>query len=320
MAEQQCKATLLLAKCNCLLLSAAVQNRLTAGLCHCKYTYGDLLSRQVCAVAQQQCSATLLLAKCSCPLLSAAVQSRLTAGLYHCKYIYGYFILIQVCTGRTAVQGHTAFGKVQLPPAQRCCAKQADSRLVPLQMHLWRFAFQTGVCSSPTAVQCHTAFGKVQLPPAQCCCAKQDDSRLVPLQIHLWRLAFQTGVCSSPTAVQCHTAFGKVQLPPAQCCCAKQTDNRIVPLPIHLWIFAFDTGMQWPNSSARPTLLLAKRNCPLLSAAVQNRLTAGLCHCKYIYGDLLSRQVCAVAQQQCSATLLLAKCGCPRSVLLCKAG
>ena len=25
------------------LLSAALQNRLTAGLCHCKYTYGDLL-------------------------------------------------------------------------------------------------------------------------------------------------------------------------------------------------------------------------------------------------------------------------------------
>ena len=140
------------------------------------------------------CSATLLLAKCNCPLLSAAVQNRLTAGLCHCKYTYGQLLFRQVCSSPTAVQCHPAFGKMQLPPARCCCAKQADSRLVPLQIHLWRLAFQTGVCSSPTAVQCHTAFGKVQLPPAQCCCAKQADSRLVPLQIHLWRFAFQTGV------------------------------------------------------------------------------------------------------------------------------
>ena len=144
-AQQQCKDTLLLAKCNCPLLSAAVQNRLTAGLCHCKYTYGGLLFRQVCSGPTAVQGHTLLLAKCNCPLLSAAVQNRLTAGLCHCKYTYGDLLFRQVCSGPTAVQGHTAFGKVQLPPARCCCAKQADSRLVPLQIHLWRFALQTGV-------------------------------------------------------------------------------------------------------------------------------------------------------------------------------
>ena len=174
-----------------------------------------------CAVTQQQCSATLLLAKCNCPLLSAAVQNRLTAGLYHCKYTYGYLLFIQVCSGPTAVQGHTAFGKVQLPPAQRCCAKQADSRLVPLQIHLWIFAFR------------------------QVCSAQQ------------------------------------------QC---------------------------------KATLLLAKCNCPLLSAAVQNRLTAGLCHCKYTYGYLLSIQVVqwpnSSARTRCFWQSAIAPC----SVLLCKTG
>ena len=115
-------------------------------------------------------------------------------------------------------------------------------------------------------------------------------------------------------------------------------------------------------------LLLARCTCPLLRAAVQNRLTAGLYHCKNTYGYFLSIQVvqwlnssartrcfwqsavapcsvllckdrlhlcrlvaqplllantcygvllcfpltgCAVAQQQCKATLLLAKCSCP---------
>ncbi len=32
---------------------------------------------------------------------------------------------------------------------------------------------------------------------------------------------------------------------------------------------------------------------PLSSAALQNRLTAGLCHCVYTYEDLLFTQVCS---------------------------
>ena len=193
-AQQQSSATLLLAKCNCPLLGAAVQNRLTAGLCDCNYTYGYLLFSQVCSGPTTVQGHTLLLAKCNCPLLSAAVQKRLAAGLCHCKYTYGDWLFRQVCSGPTAEQCHTAFGKVQLPPARCCCAKQADSRLVRLQLHLWRLALQTGVQWPYSSARTHTAFGKVQLAPAQCCCAKDAGSRLVPLQIHLWRLALQTGV------------------------------------------------------------------------------------------------------------------------------
>ena len=144
-AQQQSSATLLLAKCNCPLLGAAVQNRLTAGLCDCNYTYGDWLFRQVCSGPTAVQGHTLLLAKCNWPLLSAAVQKTLAAGLCHCKYTYGDWLFRQVCSGPTAEQCHTAFGKVQLPPARCCGAKQADSRLVPLQLHLWRLALQTGV-------------------------------------------------------------------------------------------------------------------------------------------------------------------------------
>ena len=106
-----------------------------------------------CAVVQHQCSATLLLAKHSCPLLT--VQNRLTAGLCCCKYTYGDLLLTQVCSGPTPVQCHTAFGKAQLPLAHCCCAKQADSRLVLLQIHLWRFALDTGVQWSNTSAVPH---------------------------------------------------------------------------------------------------------------------------------------------------------------------
>ena len=42
-ANLQCSATLIFAKYSSPLLGTAVQDRLTAGLCCCKKTYGDLL-------------------------------------------------------------------------------------------------------------------------------------------------------------------------------------------------------------------------------------------------------------------------------------
>ena len=193
-AQQQSSATLLLAKCNCPLLGAAVQNRLTAGLCHCNYTYGYLLFRQVCSGSTAVQGHTLLLAKCNCPLLGAAVQNRLTAGLCHCNYTYGYLLFRQVCSGPTTVQGHTLLlAKCNCPLLSAAVQKRLAAGLCHCKYTYGDWLFRQ-VCSGPTAEQCHTAFGKVQLPPARCCCAKQADSRLVRLQLHLWRLALQTGV------------------------------------------------------------------------------------------------------------------------------
>ena len=122
------------------MLSAAVQTRLTAGLGHCKNTYGDLLSVQVCSdPIAVQCHTAFG----NCPLLSAAVQNKLTAGSGHCKYTYGDLLSVQGCSDPTAVQCHTALKN--LPPAQCGCAKKADSRLGPLQIHLGRLAVGIGV-------------------------------------------------------------------------------------------------------------------------------------------------------------------------------
>ncbi len=60
------------------LLSAAVQSRLTAALCHCNYTYEVLLFIQESSdPTPMHCNTSL--GKMQSPLLSAAVQSRLTA-------------------------------------------------------------------------------------------------------------------------------------------------------------------------------------------------------------------------------------------------
>jgi hypothetical protein len=80
--EMQCSTGL--AKMHFSLFSAAQQHRLTAGLCHCSYTYGDLLSTQVCSdTTEMHCSTGQ--GKLHFSLFSAALQDRLTAGLCHCN-------------------------------------------------------------------------------------------------------------------------------------------------------------------------------------------------------------------------------------------
>ena len=72
-------------KLHSLLLSAALQNSLTAALCHCNYTYEDLLTIQVCSDPPPMHYSTAL-GKMHSPLLSAALQNSLTAALCQCKY------------------------------------------------------------------------------------------------------------------------------------------------------------------------------------------------------------------------------------------
>ena len=65
------------------LFSSALQNRPTAGLCHCNYAYGQLLCIQVCSEPTgMHCSTGL--GKMHSLLFSSALHIRLTAGLCHC--------------------------------------------------------------------------------------------------------------------------------------------------------------------------------------------------------------------------------------------
>ncbi len=69
------------------LFTAALQNRLTAGLCHCKYTHRYLLFIQVFSEpTEMHCSTSQ--DEIHLPLFVASVQNRLTAGLCHRKYTH----------------------------------------------------------------------------------------------------------------------------------------------------------------------------------------------------------------------------------------
>ena len=88
------------------LLSAALQNRITAILCQCSQTYGDLLCIQVCNDPTTVHCNTVQ-GKMHSALLSAALQNRLTAGFCHCIYTYGDLLFVQVCSEPTAIHCST---------------------------------------------------------------------------------------------------------------------------------------------------------------------------------------------------------------------
>ena len=99
-----------------LLFSAALQNRLTACLCHCNYTYGDLLNIQVCTDATaKQCSTGQ--GRIASLLSSAALQNRLTACLCHSNFTYGDLLFVQVCSDARPMHCRTDQGRI----ASLCC-------------------------------------------------------------------------------------------------------------------------------------------------------------------------------------------------------
>ena len=93
-----------------MLFSAALQTSLTACLCQCNYTYGDLLFLQVCNDATpMHCSTDY--GKTASLLFSTALQNRLTACLCHCNYTYGDLLFTQMCNDATPKHCSTGPGR-----------------------------------------------------------------------------------------------------------------------------------------------------------------------------------------------------------------
>ncbi len=79
-----------------------------------------------------------------------------------------------------------------------------------------------------------------------------------------------------------------------QSCSAKQAVNIFLSLQIDLWVFALHIGVQCP-SSVHCSIVQDKMHFSLPCAALQNRLTACWCHCKWTFGYLLNIHVCSVS-------------------------
>ena len=157
--------------------------------------------------------------------------------------------------------------------AQCCCAAQADSRLVTLQIHLRRFGLHTGLRWPNTSAVPH-GFWQNSILTAQCCCAKQADSRLVTANTpkEIWssyRFAVAQHQCSATLLLANCNGHCSVLL----CNTGRQQAGDTANTTMEI-CSSYRCAVARHQSSA--TLLLAKCNCPLLSADVQHRQTAGL--------------------------------------------
>ena len=285
------------------LLSAALQTQLTAGLCHCKYTYGYLLLIQVCSdISPRQCSTVQ--GKMQSPLLSAALQTKLTAGLCHCKYTYGYLLLIQVCSDISPRHCSSVQGKMQSPLLSAALQTQLTAGLCHCK-YTCGFVLLIQVCSDISPRQCSTVQGKMQSPLLSTALQTKLTAGLCHCKYTCGFVLF-TQVCSEHFTKAMQHCSRQNAVPTAQYGSANQADSRLVSCvtantPVDLC------------SSHRCAVNISPRQCstvqgkmqsPLLSAALQTKLTAGLCHCKYTYGYLLLIQVCSEhftkAMQHCS--------------------
>ncbi len=127
------------------LFSAALQNRVTAGIVSLQYSPMEICSSYRCAVTQHQCTAALFRAKCNphCSLPLCKTGSH--QAVCHCKYTYGDLLFIQVCSDPAPMHCSSVQGKMQSPLFSAALQNRLTAGSVSLQLHLRRFAPHTSV-------------------------------------------------------------------------------------------------------------------------------------------------------------------------------
>jgi len=113
--------------------SAALQNRVTAGIVSLQYTPMEICSSYRCAVTQHQCTAALFRAKCNphCSLPLCKTGSH--QAVCHCKYTYGDLLFIQVCSDPAPMHCSSAQGKMQSPLFSAALQNRLTAGIVSLQ-------------------------------------------------------------------------------------------------------------------------------------------------------------------------------------------
>ncbi len=115
------------------LLTAALQDRLAAGLYHCNHSCEDLLLTQVCSDSTAVHFDTVQ-GKMQCPLLGAALQDKLAAGMYHCNHSYEDLLFIQMCGDPTPVHCNTAQAKNSAHCSVLLCKTGLQQAITPIKI------------------------------------------------------------------------------------------------------------------------------------------------------------------------------------------
>ena len=186
---QNCTAALVWAKsilhCSVVLCKTGSQQA-----CVTAITPMEIRSSCRCAGSLHNCTAALVWAKC---ILHCSVVLCKTGSQQVCVTAITPMEICSSCRCAVSQQKCTA-ALICAKNIPHCSsAKQAHSRLVSLQLHLWRFALHAGVQGAYITALQHWS-GQNAFSTVQWCSAKQVHSRFVSLQSHLWKFALHAGV------------------------------------------------------------------------------------------------------------------------------
>ncbi len=150
------------------LFSAALENRLTACLFHCNYTYADLLFIQVGSdPTPMHCSTGD--GRMHSALLSAALQNRHKAGNDTC----GHLLFMQVCSDPTPTPCNTVLGTdnmlldavlLWISCTQHICVRRATAVLFTPDSICWKSRSNNQFC--PLCKRASQSFQQVRLQEA----------------------------------------------------------------------------------------------------------------------------------------------------------
>ena len=317
MAHHKCSATLFRAKCNPHCSVLLCKRGSQQAVCHCSYTYGDLLFIQVSSDPAHMLCSTVQ-GKMQSPLFSAALQNRLTAGSVSLHLHLWRFAL------HTGVQWHITnalqhcSGQNAIPTVQCCSAKEAHSR------------------------QCVTAVTPVEICPSYRCAVTQHTCSATLFRVKcnphcsvlLCKTGSQQAVChcsytygdllfiqvsSDSSHMLCSKDQGKMQSPLFSAALQNRLTAGSVSLHLHLWRFALHTGVQWHITNALQHCS-GQNAIPTVQCCSAKQAHSRQCVTALTPMEICSSYRCPVTHHICSAARIRAKCNPNCSVLLCKTG
>ena len=140
-SQQKCTAALVWAKCipHCSVVLCKTGSQ--QALCHCNYSYGDLLSIQLCSeLTVMHCSTGQ--GKVHSPLFSGVLENRLTTGTLSLQIHQWKFV---PCSEPTVMHCSTGLSKMHSPLFSGVLENRLTTGTSSLQTHQWKFAPHTGV-------------------------------------------------------------------------------------------------------------------------------------------------------------------------------
>ena len=143
-------------------------------VCHCSYTYGDLLFIQVCSDPTQSTAARFR-AKCSLYCSVLLCKTGWQQAVCHCSYTYGDLLFIQVCSDPTESTAARFRAKCSLYCSVLLC-KTGSQQAVCHCSYTYGDLLFIQVCSDPTESTA-ARFRANAVSTVQCCSAKQAHSR-----------------------------------------------------------------------------------------------------------------------------------------------